>query len=293
VEGTKAQAAALDRAIRGLAFVPRPVTPARPDGRKVSAEAQREVLQAITRHANGAGFALLKVATIEHESGYGERTVQRVIPALVEQGHLERYRWMRSPGRYGVRVRPEARRGEGPSIFRVGASLRAAAGLKEADWTPEPEGHSQVPRTPPGHPQSDEPGELADEAVRVTPSESPGHPQQVQEHSASLTVSRVTPRTENGGKPLISEERLVLSGSEGTPDEDLPWHVLHRRVLEANGDEEDGEASLLSDCEALVAAGARWVGPCRYPSHRGSDWRNASGRLVCGRCHPPASRTAA
>ena len=29
--------------------------------------------------------------------------------------------------------------------------------------------------------------------------------------------------------------------------------------------------------------------PCRYRSHRGSDWVNAAGRKVCGRCHPKAA----
>lgn len=33
--------------------------------------------------------------------------------------------------------------------------------------------------------------------------------------------------------------------------------------------------------------------PCRYPTHRNSDWRSPlTGRLICGECHPPAAREA-
>ena len=28
---------------------------------------------------------------------------------------------------------------------------------------------------------------------------------------------------------------------------------------------------------------------CRYPPHRGCDWRAPDGRLICGVCHPPAA----
>lgn len=27
--------------------------------------------------------------------------------------------------------------------------------------------------------------------------------------------------------------------------------------------------------------------PCGYDEHRGHEWLNAGGRLVCGVCHPP------
>jgi hypothetical protein len=37
----------------------------------------------------------------------------------------------------------------------------------------------------------------------------------------------------------------------------------------------------------LIELGFSRRGPCRYESHRSSDWAAPGGRKVCGVCHPP------
>lgn len=54
----------------------------------------------------------------------------------------------------------------------------------------------------------------------------------------------------------------------------------------------EGEQAVLAEAEALVVEGeAEWVEPppplCNYSTHRGREWWNDSGCLVCGVCHPP------
>lgn len=54
----------------------------------------------------------------------------------------------------------------------------------------------------------------------------------------------------------------------------------------------DDRAVLLVEQMAAVELpdGESDPAPCRWPSHRATDWRNQAGRLVCGVCHPRAGR---
>jgi hypothetical protein len=139
--------------------------------------------------------------------------------------------------------------------------------------------------------------ESADEQLRLT--RAPASPNRG-EH-------RRSPTTAGAARPTL----LLRPGSESLSMKRILWQ---RDGLQAPAPGGPGEAALLADVEQLVADGtAIWrddlewilterVAPgielgyhvpatplCRYPSHRGpSDWRNASGRLICGVCHPPA-----
>lgn len=282
VKGTKAQAVALDRAVRGLTLAPFPLTPTRLGERRVSDYAQRDVLTVIAAHANGAGFSLLKVATIAHESGWNARTAQRALAALEAEGHIDRYPRMRSPDRYRSSLPRHARQGQGPSIYRVGRVLRAVAGLAEEEWPPasdsslRPLEHDGVT---PGEATSCHPRDAnADEPGRVTAGSDPVSPPNERGFPASADFARVTPRTKNGiasdnrGVPTTGSDRTFgLDDCEQIP----PWHRLAQLASERNGNsptvtvDEDGlvwrneptagEAGILADAQALVDAGlAEW-----------------------------------
>lgn len=156
VKGTTAQAEALAGAIRQLSLAPFPATTG-PGERRVSAEAQRGVLTVLAEHANGAGFCFLTIATIEHESGWNTRTVQRALAALESQALVERYTYMRSPDRYRPSLPRRARQGQGPSIYRMGRVLRDAAGLVHVEWAPESDAFSPAVTSPLCHPRDERP----------------------------------------------------------------------------------------------------------------------------------------
>jgi hypothetical protein len=84
--------------------------------------------------------------------------------------------------------------------------------------------------------------------------------------------------------------------SPGGPSRNGTRRRAHEDELDALlGPRQAGEVGMLADLEGLAAAGlGEWVEehpPCRYPAHRGTDWRNDGGHLVCGVCHPPADRS--
>lgn len=282
VKGTKAQAAALDHAIRSLPLTAFPRTVTRRGERRVSPEAQRAVLTVVADHANGAGFSFLTVATIVHESGWHKRTVQRALVALASEKLVERYPYMRSPDRYPTALPRRARQGQGPSIYRVARVLRTAAGLAEVEWplaSDSPRRTLERDRVTPGEASSCHPRDAtADEPRRVMPGSDPVSPPNERDFPASADFPRGTPRTKNG---IASDNRGVpTTGSDrtfGLDDREkvLPWHHLAQLASERNdptrglppgyswltahpGDEPD-ENTLLADAEHLVDLGlATW-----------------------------------
>jgi hypothetical protein len=47
----------------------------------------------------------------------------------------------------------------------------------------------------------------------------------------------------------------------------------------------------MSERPLVVTSPTHYGSPCRYPrAHENSVWLNASGRRVCGICHPPLHR---
>lgn len=267
VRGTKAQAGALRRAIGQLPLALHPSVRSDPGERRVSGVAQRAVLEAIATHVNGAGFCILTIKTIAHQSGVGRRTVFRALTALEAQGHLERHFFRRTTDRYRYEaLLPAARRGQGPNIYRVGATLRARAGLREVDWTPDtpnqasshttrlvasPRGESGKPQAP-AHPVN------GGGTRRRAPVQQP----EVQGDCTSSAASRGTPRTKNERKPLIEDERLVLSSTDSvlssrdaTPGE-APLRNDLVSLLQPH------EAVVVNEADAFVRAGkATWVEP--------------------------------
>ena len=91
VRRTRTQERALMRAIAGLPLGPYPRVLTCPGEKRVSAVAQRAVLEAVAARGNGAGFSFMRVVTIASESGQASRTVYRALLALEAQGHLERF----------------------------------------------------------------------------------------------------------------------------------------------------------------------------------------------------------
>jgi len=115
VPGTKKQAEALRTAA----------------GRIILPDAQRAVLAVIVEHANGAGYAWPSIETIRQDSGYGRAHVFRTLNELCEGEPplLERERFLRSSTNTPTARTHRGRRGQGASTYRLGRSLRAAAGL--------------------------------------------------------------------------------------------------------------------------------------------------------------------
>lgn len=84
-----------------------------------------------------------------------------------------------------------------------------------------------------------------------------------------------------------------LSGIGGQPKEGHARHVESApyekppstRAIPATGEPPEDHRG------PVARVGPLWAGEppaCAYRSHRGRDWRAASGRLICGVCHPPA-----
>jgi hypothetical protein len=185
-------------------------------------------------------------------------------------------------------------------VYRVGPSLRAAAGLREVDVA----GHlgltSRGPEKPSVRPPEPTTADSNAGGLNETPATDVVRPPDVQGKDDLSVVGGETPTTENG-KPLTEEGRSVPSHSEGTSglddlDEIPPWHALARRASEGNGDspavalsanERDWIVGLVAEFDAVLVKDAPL---CRYPQHRGSDWTNDGGRAICGVCHPRAER---
>jgi hypothetical protein len=104
----------------------------------------------------------------------------------------------------------------------------------------------------------------------------------------------------SGNETVGSKERLLGSGGPGGSffeerAEAAKEKVRARAVAEEWNASPDDETDAASSEEADVLAGIaqlvnegvlRRLGPCRYPSHRDSDWFNEGGHPVCGICHP-------
>lgn len=106
------------------------------------------VLEVIVRHADGAGYAYPSVRTIMIRSGYSRAQVHRALKSACEGDPplLERRPFLRTRENTPTARNPEARRGQGSNIYRLGPALREAAGLyEEPDETPGPERH-ETPR---------------------------------------------------------------------------------------------------------------------------------------------------
>ena len=87
-----------------------------------------------------------------------------------------------------------------------------------------------------------------------------------------------------GGEPRPADDDRLLSEDELIAMFAHTFAVAEVEVP-AGGDARPSASPRLpaqSPFFPLVAAG-----PCRYASHRWSDWRSDSGRLICGQCHPP------
>jgi hypothetical protein len=269
VRGTKAQAAALKHAIGQLPLELHPRVRSKPGERGVSGVAQRAVLEAIATHVNGAGFCLLTVATIAHEGGVAARTVFRALIALEAQGHLERHFFRRTRDRYRHDgLLPVARRGQGPNIYRVGAALRARAGFREVEWTPDTPARTagrttQLVAAPDGGS-----GERPAPSQPVNGGGSPRHGAAVgadmQGKHMPPAAARGTPRTKNERRPLSKEERLVLSTSKSvlsSRDATIREAPL-RNTSELVSLLPLHEALIVMEAEAFVDAGrATWVEP--------------------------------
>ncbi len=210
VRQTTTQARALESAVRRLALTDYPLALERPTDRRVSAKAQRDVLLGRTRRTDGAGRCFLTVETIKRDSGWRRRTVFRSLAALDALGHLERHRHVRAPERYPATLPRQARVGQGPTIYRIGAAIRAAAGLLEFDWTPEcsePRSSAEASGVAlPGQRLPDPFNHALPRGVappggndpRGTPSPDPVAQPSVHGNFASESPSRGTPRTKNG-----------------------------------------------------------------------------------------------
>lgn len=193
-------------------------------------DASRAVLRVLCEMADGAGFCWPSVEKLMRESGYSRRSVFRALRELEDGGHLARYSQLRDPERYGTHLPQRARHGQGLSVYRVGAALRASAGLRYVDVVEHlglrprgPQSAFLAPRastaptasnSPPSPARSDPPNGDDGTAER--------HPRHRAVSRANSAVPDDAPRhpsTENG-KPLIHEERLVLSRSEETDETD-------------------------------------------------------------------------
>jgi hypothetical protein len=209
------------------------------------------------------------VDTVARESGYRPRTVHRALCGLQAEGHLERHFYRRRSDNYRRGgLSPAARRGQGPNVYRMGASLRARAGLREVEWPPDtprrttgrttrlvagPDGESKAPPAP-ARPISGRGGPRRDPVADAD--EQGSEPER-----ASV---RGTPRTKNERKPLSNEERLVPSSN------DFALSSRSATKQEAQGRKTSEivsllplhEALIVMEAEALVnAGGAAWVEP--------------------------------
>lgn len=269
VKGTQAQARALTRAIGLLPLEMYPRTRSVPDEKRVSAVAQRAVLEAIAAHANGAGFSLLKVGTIAFESKCGRRTVYRALAALETQGHLERFLFKRTREFYRREgLSAHSRRGQGPNIYRVSAALRQRAGLHEVDWTPDTPKRAAGRTTQLVAYPEEESGEMPTPGHSVRgrgrPRPEPVARDEMQGNRVPAAPARGTPRTENKRKPLSKEERLALSSSDVLPSSRAA--TLRRAPLRNTSEMVSAfplkEALVVIEAEGLVASGdAAWVEP--------------------------------
>jgi len=233
VPQTRKQARALGDAIRWLTLRDHPPEVGAPGQRRVSAKAQRDILDTIGRHTDGAGRAILsigglrktkgdlrqaRVAGISEKSGHPRTVVFRALKALEAQGHLERVPMLRTADRYPDFLPHQARHGQAPNVYRVGQALRAAACLVELDWAPDP-----CAVTPPagptltearGTPSADAVAPPRRKPARDTPQVEAVAPPALQGKARSATSTRDTPRTKN--VDAEEKQRLVPSGSEGT-----------------------------------------------------------------------------
>lgn len=261
VKGQPSQARAADRALDRL----------------IQDANERAVLRVVVDHADGAAVCFLTVARLTELAGIGcERTVQRVMARLRKSELLEVYESHRDPARYGQHLPQRARQGSGPNWYRLGASIRGAAGYREVDLAEtygEAAARPQIASmSPPNEPLVTPDPQGDDEWSGVTPDTERLSPPDEQELSSSNGPVRVTPRTENG-KPCIYEERLEEDRSEETRAiEETPWHALAARLrapavacaddgsLVWRDEPLGGELGLLADAEALVEAGvASWA----------------------------------
>ncbi|HXH87345.1 MAG TPA: hypothetical protein VNI55_01895 [Gaiellaceae bacterium] len=100
-------------------------------GKMVLPDAHRAVMQVYVDHANGAGYAWPGIGTVQARSGYKRAHVYRTLSQLREGDDplLERERFLRSSENTPTARTHRGRRGQGSSTYRLGRSLRAAAGL--------------------------------------------------------------------------------------------------------------------------------------------------------------------
>jgi Helix-turn-helix domain len=185
-------------------------------------DASRAVLRVICQMADGAGFCWPSVRRLIQDSGYSGRSVFRALRDLQDGGHVDRYAHLRDPQRYGTYLPHRARHGQGVSVYRVGASLRAAAGLRHVNVVEHlglrlggPQRACVAPR--PWTASAAVPTDTADGKHGTAE----WHPPDRSDPPANDSIPAHAPRhpsTENG-KPLTHGERLVLSPSTRETDE--------------------------------------------------------------------------
>jgi hypothetical protein len=180
---------------------------------------ERAVLGAVIQHADGAGMCFLTVERLTRLAGvsagrYPERTVQRVRARLEDKELLEVYSSLRDPSRYGAHLPRHARQGRGPNWYRLGASIRAAAGYRDVDLS---ETYGTAPAPPQiaslSPPKSGLPiNRICPPIGRIPVTTQPKclSPPRLQAKNSACAPEPVTPRTENE-KPFIEEKRLVPS----------------------------------------------------------------------------------
>ena len=101
---------------------------------------EKAVLNVIVEHCDGCGYCWLNISTLVTESGYSRRSVHLALAQLVEDGLVDVFPFKRTPAELPAYLPRRAKQGRGPSTFRLGASLRVAAGLRDlalSDW-PDP-----------------------------------------------------------------------------------------------------------------------------------------------------------
>jgi Helix-turn-helix domain len=95
---------------------------------------ERAVLGALCEHMDGAGVCFLTYDRLTHHAGIGcKRTVQRTVARLRQKELVEVYRSRRDPSRYAAHLPRQSRQGDGPNWWRLGPTVRIAAGLLEVD----------------------------------------------------------------------------------------------------------------------------------------------------------------
>jgi hypothetical protein len=171
--------------------------------------------------------------------------------------------------------------------------------------TPHPERDVEVPG-PPSTPALEKRREKRDsessfayaQEDSARGSENARHPRAPFEETLEQAFARLIAAEQgqaSGLEPGDEEKGAALEGR--SRDGTRPPRVvrsLYNGELLWSGEPAAGEAGVLADADAFVAAGlGKWreqASLCASHAHRaeGRDWRNDSGRLICGICHPRA-----